>query len=148
MPKFEPKLTNDQRGEIFRRALNGERTCDLAKEFDVCEQTICRIKYDPKRLATSEKKLEARQQFNRMRILMAASKGVEKEHEILDRTVPDGKEGVSLLYLQHQVSVDVMNRSGLKAQDKDAGGVTVVFANGGGFEPGMPTEMAEDGEAE
>lgn len=145
----EPKLTKEQRSEIFRRALNGERTCDLAKEFGVSAPTISGIKYDVKRLAAAEKKLAAKQTYNRLRIRMGASKGVEKEHEILDRAVPsEGKEAISLLYLQHQAAVDMMNRGGFKAEDKDSGGVTVVFANGSGFEPGMPTEMAGDGDTE
>ena len=148
MAAFEPKLTVQQRTEIFRRALKGERTCDLAKEFQVHESTITKIKYDKKRLNMAEKKLTARQQHCRLRIMMGAEKGVEKEHEILDREVPaNTKEAISLMYLQHQAAVDMMNRGGLKAEDKDAGGVTVVFSGGGGFDPGMPTEMAGDDEA-
>lgn len=143
---FKPKLTGEQRAEVFRRALNGEKTCDLAREFNVSTNLISRIKYDPKRLKTAEKKMTARQLYTKLRVHMAADKGVEKEHEILDRPVPDGKEGVSLLYLQHQAAVDAMNRSGLRENGKDSGGVTVVFANDTGFEPGMPTEMAESDE--
>lgn len=148
MANFEPKLTKEQKKEIFNRCLKGESNTALAKEFGIDKSMVTRIKYDKKLLDVADKKLTARQQFARLQIHACAEKGIEKEREILNRDVPEGKEGTSLLYLQHQVSVDMMNRSGLKAQDKDTSGVTVVFSNGGGFEPGMPTEMSEEDEAE
>ena len=147
MAKFEPKLTKEQKEEIFDRCLKGESNTALAKEFGIDKSMVSKIKYDKRLLDAAEKKLTARQQFARLQIHACAEKGIDKEREILLRDVPDGKEGTSLLYLQHQVAVDAMNRSGLKAQDKDSGGVTIMFSDGVGFNPGMPTEMAaEDAE--
>lgn len=137
------KLTETQRADIFRRALNGERTCDLAEEYGVCTDTIQSVKYDPKRLERAEQKLSARQQFSRLRIRMGAEKGLEKEHEILDRPVPNGKEGVSLLYLQHQAAISFMDRDGLRAPEKVESTHEIVFSSGG-VDLGMPSANAAD----
>ena len=146
---FDPKLTPTQRAEIFERCLKGEKTSVLATEYGVNKGTITRIKYDPKRLAAAEKRVSAHQQFARLRINAGAMKGIEKEHEILEREVPDGAKGVSLLYLQHQVASSLMDRDGLKAPDKSEQKVEIAFS-GGDFETGMPEESAEttDGEEE
>ena len=100
---FEPKLTETMKARIFDEALKGAKTSALAKEYGVAERTISKIKYDPKRLERCEKTLTAHQRFAKLRIHKGAMKGVEKEHEILDRDVPEGEKGTSLLYLQHQL---------------------------------------------
>lgn len=151
MPPFEPKLTEQQKATIFDRALRGEKTCVLADEFQVCRKTIQKIKYDPKRLDEAEKKVGAHQKFARLRIHAGAMKGIEKEHEILDREVPDGDKGASLLYLQHQVAIGMMDRDGLKAPDKSESKIEISFGDGneGGVSLGMPedaTSVEEDDE--
>ena len=139
MAAFEPKLTETMKARIFDEALKGAKTSALAKEYGVAERTISKIKYDPKRLEKCEKTLTAHQRFARLRIHKGAMKGVEKEHEILDREVPDGEKGTSLLYLQHQVATSFMDRDGLKAPDKSEQRMEVVFT-GGGLDVGMPEE--------
>ena len=139
MAAFEPKLTETMKARIFDEALKGAKTSALAKEYGVAERTISKIKYDPKRLERCEKTLTAHQRFARLRIHKGAMKGVEKEHEILDREVPEGEKGTSLLYLQHQVATSFMDRDGLKAPDKSEQRMEVVFT-GGGLDVGMPEE--------
>ena len=139
MAAFEPKLTETMKARIFDEALKGAKTSALAKEYGVAERTISKIKYDPKRLERCEKTLTAHQRFARLRIHKGAMKGVEKEHEILDREVPEGEKGTSLLYLQHQVATSFMDRDGLKAPDKSEQRMEVVFS-GGGLDVGMPEE--------
>ena len=139
MAAFEPKLTETMKARIFDEALKGAKTSTLAKEYGVAERTISKIKYDPKRLDRCEKTLTAHQRFARLRIHKGAMKGVEKEHEILDRDVPEGEKGTSLLYLQHQVAASFMDRDGLKAPDKSEQRMEVVFS-GGGLDVGMPEE--------
>lgn len=136
---FEPKLTETMKARIFDEALKGAKTSALAKEYGVAERTISKIKYDPKRLERCEKTLTAHQRFAKLRIHKGAMKGVEKEHEILDREVPEGEKGTSLLYLQHQVATSFMDRDGLKAPDKSEQRMEVVFS-GGGLDVGMPEE--------
>ena len=136
---FEPKLTETMKARIFDEALKGAKTSALAKEYGVAERTISKIKYDPKRLEKCEKTLTAHQRFAKLRIHKGAMKGVEKEHEILDRDVPEGEKGTSLLYLQHQVATSFMDRDGLKAPDKSEQRMEVVFS-GGGLDVGMPEE--------
>lgn len=139
MAAFEPKLTETMKARIFDEALKGAKTSALAKEYGVAERTISKIKYDPKRLEKCEKTLTAHQRFAKLRIHKGAMKGVEKEHEILDREVPEGEKGTSLLYLQHQVATSFMDRDGLKAPDKSEQRMEVVFS-GGGLDVGMPEE--------
>lgn len=139
MAAFEPKLTETMKARIFDEALKGAKTSALAKEYGVAERTISKIKYDPKRLERCEKTLTAHQRFAKLRIHKGAMKGVEKEHEILDRDVPEGEKGTSLLYLQHQVATSFMDRDGLKAPDKSEQRMEVVFT-GGGLDVGMPEE--------
>ena len=143
MAAFEPKLTETMKARIFDEALKGAKTSALAKEYGVAERTISKIKYDPKRLERCEKTLTAHQRFARLRIHKGAMKGVEKEHEILDRDVPDGDKGTSLLYLQHQVATSFMDRDGLKAPDKSEQRMEVVFS-GGDLDVGMPEEDAQE----
>ena len=142
MALFEPKLTKRQKAEIFEKALNGARTCDLCKEYGVCKTTVCEIKYDPKRLTHAESKLNAHQRYARLRIHKGAMKGIEKEHEILDREVPEGAKGTSLLYLQHQVATSMMDRDGLKAPEKSEGKIEIVFGDGdeSSVSLGMPSD--------
>lgn len=139
MAAFEPKLTETMKARIFDEALKGAKTSALAKEYGVAERTISKIKYDPKRLERCEKTLTAHQRFARLRIHKGAMKGVEKEHEILEREVPEGVKGTNLLYLQHQVATSFMDRDGLKAPDKSEQRMEVVFS-GGGLDVGMPEE--------
>ena len=139
MAAFEPKLTETMKARIFDEALKGAKTSALAKEYGVAERTISKIKYDPKRLERCEKTLTAHQRFAKLRIHKGAMKGVEKEHEILDRDVPEGEKGTSLLYLQHQVATSFMDRDGLKAPDKSEQRMEVVFS-GGDLDVGMPEE--------
>ena len=143
MAAFEPKLTETMKARIFDEALKGAKTSALAKEYGVAERTISKIKYDPKRLERCEKTLTAHQRFARLRIHKGAMKGVEKEHEILDREVPEGEKGTSLLYLQHQVATSFMDRDGLKAPDKSEQRMEVVFS-GGDLDVGMPEEDAQE----
>ena len=143
MAAFEPKLTETMKARIFDEALKGAKTSALAKEYGVAERTISKIKYDPKRLERCEKTLTAHQRFAKLRIHKGAMKGVEKEHEILDREVPEGKKGTSLLYLQHQVATSFMDRDGLKAPDKSEQRMEVVFS-GGDLDVGMPEEDAQE----
>ena len=143
MAAFEPKLTETMKARIFDEALKGAKTSALAKEYGVAERTISKIKYDPKRLEKCEKTLTAHQRFARLRIHKGAMKGVEKEHEILDRDVPEGEKGTSLLYLQHQVATSFMDRDGLKAPDKSEQRMEVVFS-GGDLDVGMPEEDAQE----
>ena len=143
MAAFEPKLTETMKARIFDEALKGAKTSALAKEYGVAERTISKIKYDPKRLERCEKTLTAHQRFARLRIHKGAMKGVEKEHEILDREVPEGEKGTSLLYLQHQVATSFMDRDGLKAPDKSEQRMEVVFS-GGDLNVGMPEEDAQE----
>ena len=140
---FEPKLTETMKARIFDEALKGAKTSALAKEYGVAERTISKIKYDPKRLERCEKTLTAHQRFARLRIHKGAMKGVEKEHEILDREVPEGVKGTNLLYLQHQVATSFMDRDGLKAPDKSEQRMEVVFS-GGDLNVGMPEEDAQE----
>ena len=140
---FEPKLTETMKARIFDEALKGAKTSALAKEYGVAERTISKIKYDPKRLERCEKTLTAHQRFAKLRIHKGAMKGVEKEHEILDREVPEGEKGTSLLYLQHQVATSFMDRDGLKAPDKSEQRMEVVFS-GGDLNVGMPEEDAQE----
>ena len=141
-PAFTPKLSPEQKREIFKKTLAGESTKDLAAEYNVSEKTIRTIKYDPKRLAKAEAAIDAHQRFARLRIHSGAMKGIEKEHEILDREVPEGVKGTSLLYLQHQVASSMMDRDGLKAVEKSESAVSISFDSG--IEIGMPPS-AEDG---
>ena len=143
MAAFEPKLTETMKARIFDEALKGAKTSALAKEYGVAERTISKIKYDPKRLERCEKTLTAHQRFAKLRIHKGAMKGVEKEHEILDREVPEGEKGTSLLYLQHQVATSFMDRDGLKAPDKSEQRMEVVFS-GGDLNVGMPEEDAQE----
>ena len=143
MAAFEPKLTEAMKARIFDEALKGAKTSALAKEYGVAERTISKIKYDPKRLERCEKTLTAHQRFAKLRIHKGAMKGVEKEHEILDREVPEGEKGTSLLYLQHQVATSFMDRDGLKAPDKSEQRMEVVFS-GGDLDVGMPEEDAQE----
>ena len=140
---FEPKLTETMKARIFDEALKGAKTSALAKEYGVAERTISKIKYDPKRLERCEKTLTAHQRFAKLRIHKGAMKGVEKEHEILDREVPEGEKGTSLLYLQHQVATSFMDRDGLKAPYKSEQRMEVVFS-GGDLDVGMPEEDAQE----
>lgn len=135
--KFKPKLTGVQKNAIFEKALNGARTCDLAKEFNVSEKTIQEIKYDLDRLNAAEKRIDSHQRFARLRIHKGAMKSVEKEHEILDRDVPTGEKGTNLLYLQHQVATSFMDRDGLKAPDKTEQKLEISFTDGN-IDVGMP----------
>ena len=143
MAAFEPKLTETMKARIFDEALKGAKTSALAKEYGVAERTISKIKYDPKRLEKCEKTLTAHQRFARLRIHKGAMKGVEKEHEILEREVPEGVKGTNLLYLQHQVATSFMDRDGLKAPDKSEQRMEVVFS-GGDLDVGMPEEGAQE----
>ena len=74
-------------------------------------------------------------------------KGIEKEHEILDREVPEGDKGTSLLYLQHQVATSMMDRDGLKAPDKSEQKLEIMFGTDGP-DLGMPEESGAVGEDE
>ena len=139
---FEPKLTEYQRAAIFEKCLRGAKTKDLATEYKVHESTIRTIKYDPKRLADAQKVADSHQAFAKLRIHAAAMKGIEKEHEILDREVPEGDKGTSLLYLQHQVATGMMDRDGLKNRDEDSQKIEITFA-GGSFDVGMPEENVD-----
>lgn len=143
MAAFEPKLTEAMKAAIFEKAANGARSSDLAKEYGVSDRTICKIKFDPKRITKYEKRMDAHQRFARIRIHTGAMKGVEKEHEILDREVPEGVKGTNLLYLQHQVATSFMDRDGLKAPDKSEQRMEVVFS-GGDLDVGMPEEDAQE----
>ena len=145
--RFEPKLTEKQRQEIFNKALDGAKTCDLAEEYNVCRQTIVDIKYDIKRIEKAEKQVDRRQRHAKLRIHKGAMKGVEKEHEILDREVPDGEKGTSLLYLQHQVATSFMDRDGLKAPDKSEQKLEITFG-ADGPDLGMPEESGAVDEEE
>ena len=144
---FERKLSETQKAQIFEKAVKGARTKDLAEEYGVCSKTIAEIKYDPKRLTKYEKRLDAHQRFHRIRIHEGASKGIEKEHEILEREVPDGAKGVSLLYLQHQVASSLMDRDGLKAPDKSEQKIELTFSDEG-FNVGMPDESVDVSDAD
>lgn len=144
MPPFKKKLTEKQESEVFEKATNGVRTVDLMEEYGVSRSVIQRIKYNPKRLAKAEIALDAHQRFARIRIHKGAMKGVEKEHEILDREVPEGDKGTSLLYLQHQVATGFMDRDGLKAPDKSEQKIDITFSDG--FDVGMPDDAGEPGE--
>lgn len=144
---FEPKLTEYQRAAIFEKCLKGAKTVDLAKEYDVSETTIRVIKYDKKRLAAAQASVDAHQMFARLRIHEGALKGIEKEHEILDREVPEGDKGTSLLYLQHQVAAGMMDRDGLKAPDKSEQKLEISFGCDGP-DLGMPEENAQPDEDE
>lgn len=144
---FEPKLTEYQRAAIFDKCLRGAKTKDLATEYKVSETTIRVIKYDPKRLADAQKVAESHQAFAKIRIHKAAMKGIEKEHEILDREVPEGDKGTSLLYLQHQVATSMMDRDGLKAPDKSEQKLEIMFGTDGP-DLGMPEESGAVGEDE
>ena len=139
---FKRKLTQKQKADIFNKAVRGARTVDLAKEYGVSKDLIEDIKYDPKRIQAAKEKLDAHQEFMRLRIHDGANKGIEKEHEILDRKVPAGAKGVGLLYLQHQVATSFMDRDGLKAPDKLDQRFEFVF-NNGNDELGMPDESTE-----
>ena len=143
MANFEQKLTEAMKAAIFEKAANGARSADLAAEYGVSDRTICKIKYDPKRIGKYEKKMDVHQRFAKIRIHKGAMKGVEKEHEILDRDVPDGEKGTSLLYLQHQVATSFMDRDGLKAPDKSEQRMEVVFS-GGDRDVGMPEEEGQE----
>lgn len=150
MAKFQPKLTEYQKAAIFEKCLKGARTVDLAKEYDVNVSTIQAIKYDKNRLEKAQASVDAHQMFAKLRIHEGAMKGIEKEHEILDREVPDGDKGTSLLYLQHQVATGMMDRDGLKAPDKSESKIEISFGDGeeGGVSLGMPedtTSVEEDG---
>lgn len=145
---FEPKLTEYQRAAIFEKCLRGARTKDLAKEYDVSEWTIRDIKYDKKRLAAAQASADAHQMFAKLRIHYGAMKGVEKEHEILDREVPEGDKGTGLLYLQHQVAAGLMDRDGLKKKDDESQKIEISFVSGS-FDVGMPEDSSgDDDEAE
>lgn len=139
---FEPKLNEYQKTAIFEKCLKGARTVDLAKEYEVSETTIRVIKYDKKRLAAAQASVDAHQMFARLRIHEGALKGIEKEHEILDREVPEGDKGTSLLYLQHQVAAGMMDRDGLKALDKSESKIEISF--GDGEESGVSLGMPDD----
>lgn len=141
--QFERKLTELQKRDIFRRTLEGEGTTALAKEFGVSRTLIQRIKYDPKRLKEAEASMNAHQTYAKLRIHAAAMKGVEKEHEILDREVPEGEKGTSLLYLQHQVASSMMDRDGMKAAEKAENRLEISFA-GGDIPAGMPPQVGEE----
>lgn len=147
---FEPKLTEKQRDEIFKRALKGETVRALAAEYGVSTTLIGRIKYDKKRLEKAEKLTDARMRFLRLRVQNAAMKGVEKEHEILDIEVTDGAKQVGLLNIQHQVAASVMDRAGLKAVAATENRLNITFG-GGDLDAGMPDEVVDlnkhDGEA-
>lgn len=147
---FEAKLTEKQRDEIFKRAVDGETVRALAEEFGVSTSTVQRIKYDKKRLEKAEKVSDARMRFLRLRIQKAAMKGVEKEHEILDIEVEDGAKQVGLLNIQHQVAASMMDRAGLKAAATAENRLNITFG-GGDLEAGMPDEVrsqgAEEGDA-
>lgn len=143
----EQKLTKEQKKEIFERALNGERTCDLAREYGVAKNTISKIKYDETMLTNAEKLVDKHHRYIRLRIHKGAMKGVEKEHEILDREVPDGDKGTSLLYLQHQVASGLMDRDGLKAKNDDSQKIEISFT-GGDFDVGMPEENLDVSDSE
>lgn len=140
---FERKLTELQKRDIFRRTLDGEKTSALAKEFNVSTTLIRRIKYDPKRLREAEKSIDAHQTHARLRIHSAAMKGIEKEHEILDREVPEGEKGTGLLYLQHQVATSMMDRDGLTAVSKAENRVEISFG-GDDIPLGMPPKVDEE----
>lgn len=144
MPPFKKKLTEKQESEVFEKATNGARTADLMEEYGVSRSVIQRIKYNPKRLAKAEISLDAHQRFARIRIHKGAMKGVEKEHEILDREVPEGDKGTSLLYLQHQVATGFMDRDGLKAPDKSEQKLEIAFSDGI-VDVGMPDDPGEPG---
>lgn len=133
------KLSEEQKAIIFRKTLQGEKTADLAREYNVSTKTIRKIKYDPRRLDKAEKAVEARQRFARLRIHDGAMKGIEKEHEILDREVPSGEKGTGLLYLQHQVATGMMDRDGLRAPEKSDQRLEIVFGCDGP-DLGMPDE--------
>lgn len=139
---FEPKLTEYQRAAIFEKCLRGAKTKDLCEEYQVSDKTIQAIKYDPDRLAAAERVKDAHQRFARLRIHEGAMKGIEKEHEILGREVPEGDKGTSLLYLQHQVATGMMDRDGLKNKDEDRQKIEIAFA-GGSFDVGMPEENVD-----
>ena len=142
---FEPKLTAVQRAQIFERALKGERVKDLANEYNVSRDTIERIKYDKKKLMKAKAAADAHMLYAQLRVHQAALKGVEKEHEILDRVVPEGEKGTSLLYLQHQVATSMMDRDGMKAVDKSETKVAISFS-GEDIPLGMPPKDEEAGE--
>lgn len=146
-PRFLPKLTSEQKEQIFQRARKGESSTVLAKEYGVTTRTISKIKYNKKRLQKELDTLDAHQMFAKLRIHDGAIKGVEKEHEILDREVPEGEKGTSLLYLQHQVASSLMDRDGLKAVDKSESKAVIVFGEDD-IPMGMPenTDDAEDAE--
>lgn len=43
--RYFTTLTPDQAGEIYRRHMAGERTCDLAVEYGISRNTIYAIRY-------------------------------------------------------------------------------------------------------
>lgn len=143
---FERKLSEAQKAQIFQKLIKGARTKDICAEYNISHDLVSSIKYDPKRLAAYEKHLDAHQRFHRIRIHEGASKGIEKEHEILEREVPEGAKGVSLLYLQHQVASSMMDRDGLKAPDKSEQKIELSFSDEG-FDVGMPDESVDVSDA-
>lgn len=145
---FTPKLTACQEREMFKKLVKGASTKEMAQEYGVSENTVRRVKYSPKRLAEAEKSMDAHQRFLKLRIHEGAIKGVKKEHEILDREVPEGAKGTSLLYLQHQVAHALMDRDGLKPKTVADSNINITFG-GQDVEVGMPPEndieVEEDG---
>ena len=144
---FKPKLTKCQEREMFYKLVRGASTKEMAEEYGVSENTVRRVKYSTERLTEAEKSLDAHQRFLKLRIHEGAIKGVKKEHEILDRDVPEGAKGTSLLYLQHQVAHALMDRDGLKPKTVADSNINITFG-GQDVEVGMPPENDIDVETD
>lgn len=145
------KLTMAKKKEIFKRIHeNKEPVADLAMEYGVAPKTIYAIRRDSRLVKAALEELQRAAEYADYKKALAAARvaelqtrAVEVQEEFLEmRNLPPAQ-----MYLRQNAAVDLLNRGGTKAAEKEDQTITLSFASGGGFTPGMPNAMAIDVEA-
>lgn len=147
MAKFQPKLTPEQREDIFVEYVNLRTAAERygfetrkSEEYGVHRSTIHRITHDEKRIKKWLDKANHLHDISMLRLLEQQTDAVNTQVELMnDRTLPQ-----NLWYLRQNAAVDIMNRSGLKQREAEESEIRIVFGEGGGLAAGMPASDDND----
>jgi len=149
MGKFQPKLTEAQREEIFEGYIMlktcGERwgyETRMAEKYGIHRKTVHKITHDEKRIKKWLDRANHLHDISMLRLLEHQTDAVNTQVELMNsQDLPQ-----NLWYLRQNAAVDIMNRSGLKQKEAEESEIRIVFGEGGGMAAGMPP--SDDGDDE
>lgn len=139
--QFKPKLTPEQRDEIFEGYIRLE-TCGerwgyetrMAEKYGIHRKTVHRITHDEKRIKKYLDKANHIHNITLLRLIEHQTDAVNTRIELMnDKSLPQ-----NLWYLRQNAAVDVMNRAGLKDKEAEESEIRIVFGEGSGMAAGMP----------